>query len=259
MYKALCQKINNLTARIKNTIRYVRITGGADNTLQFPVQQITYKDKVANALTVFPYGLYANMSVTESLALLFIVEGEDSNKSILGYTPKLRPKDLAVNEVALYHPFTETFIKLRNNGDLEINTIPNAETTGKVIVNCQNAEINVVENANIAVQGNVTSDIDGTLTATVMGDVQLTAEANFTGDITGNLDINVTGDITADCSEATITTSGDTNINSSGNTIITAPQVELKGTATNILTTGSINPLTGTPFPNGNPNLLADA
>ena len=123
-------------SKLKTTIRFAQITGAVDNTKQFPVQQITYHGKVANTAMVFPYGLFANVSNTDSLGLLFSVEGSESNKMCLAYTPKLRP-ELEQNEVAVYHPYTKAEIIFKNNGNIEIDA-----GNANIVINCSNAEIN---------------------------------------------------------------------------------------------------------------------
>lgn len=65
------------------------------------------------------------------------------------------------------------------------------------------------------------------------------------------------GDITIDSpANATINTTGETTINSAGNCNINAPQIINNGSAAGVVTTLSINPITGTPFPDGSTTLL---
>ena len=208
--------MGSLVNWIKSLVRFAVVTGPADNDSKYPVQQIKYKGKLANTLMVFPYGVYANASTEESLSLLFSVEGDTSNKAAIPYTPQLRPRDLEQNEVCFYHPFTNTTIKLRNNGNIEIDT---TEENAKVLVSCNGMEI------------------DST------GKVELSINGSFQGLMNGAFDV----------------AANSVEISSGNNIVLDGNQVHLKGNAKDVVTTGSINPLTGLPFPNGNPNVKADA
>lgn len=165
--------------KLKNIVRFAQVTGPADNEAQFPVQQMTFKKKVVNVVQVFPYGLYSNVSSEDSLGVMFSIDGSENNRAAISYTPQKRPTDLEQNEVALYHPQTNSFIKFRNNGDLEISAIE-GESTGSIIFNCENITVNA--NANVEV--NCT---DATVTASSSATVDSPSTT-----ITGDLDANGT-------------------------------------------------------------------
>ncbi len=155
--------MSTLTQKLKNLVRYAVVSAGADNTKQFPVQQITYKGKVAEGLAVSPYGLYANIS-NDALALVFSIEGDESSKAFMAYTPKDRPDDLEQDEVALYHPPTKTFIKFRNTGDVEIDTDVDG-AGGNLIINTASATVNATGDVDVTadnVNVNATGDVDVT-------------------------------------------------------------------------------------------------
>lgn len=133
------------------------VTGGADNSKKFPEQQISYLGKVATCITIFPYGFYANASSNkDTLATFFSVDGDEENRIAIPWSGEKRPRDLDEGEVSLYHPNTETFIKLRNNGDLEITTGNGA--SGNVVINCSDASItgDVTVNGDLTVTGDTT-------------------------------------------------------------------------------------------------------
>lgn len=150
--------------KLKNIIRFAKITGAADNAAQFPVQQMEFKGKVVNALQLFPYGFYANVSA-DSLGVMFSIEGNESNRAAISYTPNLRPDDLEQDECAFYHPHTKTFIKIRNNGDLEIDSKA-GDTPGSVIINCESATITANASVDITCEdATVTANNDATIDA----------------------------------------------------------------------------------------------
>lgn len=138
-------------ARLKNLIRVGKITGAANNSTQFPVQQLTFKGKVTEALMIFPYGVYANVSIEDALALFFSIDGNEENKAAIAYTPQKRPTDLANGEVAVYHPTSNSFIKFRNNGNIEVEGTGqiNIVTTGDVNLECNAASVTAAASVDI--------------------------------------------------------------------------------------------------------------
>ncbi|MCW8930007.1 MAG: hypothetical protein OQL19_07210 [Gammaproteobacteria bacterium] len=146
--------------KLKSLIGFGQITGPADNTTQFPIQQMSFKDKIVNVMQIFPYGLYGNIPSDDALGIIFAIDGNKNNKVALSFTPQKRPVDLEQNEVAFYHPYTGAFIKLRNNGDLEINTQEGVETPGKVILNCANLVVSSEKDIDIAVASGGVVNLD---------------------------------------------------------------------------------------------------
>ena len=156
---------------VKSLIKRAVITGGADNKSNFAVQQVSFFNSVSDCQMLFPYGMYANATSPEKadcLVTIFNVENIEENKIGIPYAPLKRPKDLKQGEVAFYHPDTETFIKFRNNGDLEIDS--GNSGSGNIIINCAVATINCTTS--------VTFD---TPTATFTGDLQVDGDFNNDG------------------------------------------------------------------------------
>lgn len=150
---------------IKNLLRYAVVTGPSDNDAAYPVQQISYQGKAADMLMLFPYGTHANVP-NGALATLFAMEGDAGNKAGFAYTPKDRPVDLEPGEVAFYHPATKTFIKLRNSGNLEIDT--NVEDSGgNLVINSAAATVNTT--------GDTTVTAGGAVNLTATGNVEVEA------------------------------------------------------------------------------------
>ena len=118
-----------MISRLKNLLRWAKVTMAGDDTGQFPVQQVTYLGKVGDCLMVFPYGLHANLT-DDSLVVMFAMHGQEENRAGIGYTPQTRPQ-LAEGEVALYHPNTGSMVKMQASGDILIDA-PNVRFTGNV-------------------------------------------------------------------------------------------------------------------------------
>jgi len=127
--------------------RAVVTLAGTDDQ-QYPVQQVTYQGKVADAEVVFPYGMHANLLTEDTLCLLFSINNEEDYRAVMGYTPNLRPKNLEEGEVVFYHPVTGSQIFFRNNGDIDILVADGSEDeTGG------NANITITRDFNIVVGG----------------------------------------------------------------------------------------------------------
>ena len=156
-------------AKIKGLIKLGFVTGPANNDDKFPVQQMTFKGKAVDVMQLNPYGLYSNVKTDSSLGLMFVSDCAPENRAALCFTPEERPRDLENGEVCLYHPFTNSFIKFRNNGDLEIQSQGGGS-----------GELKIVS------QGNVSIDTQGATTVTSAGTVTLDASQV---NVTGNLDV----------------------------------------------------------------------
>ena len=184
----------------KNSIRMSRITSPGSDDGQFPSQQMEYLGKVADGVTVFPYGFHANVTA-DVLALMFSVQGLPENRLAMPFNTKKRPK-LAAGEVAFFHPPTDAFIIWRANGDLDIET--GNSGTGNINITCKQANVTASES--------VTFD---------------TPEATFTGNVTIDADLDVTGATTL---SATVTSNGkdisDTHTHTGSATAPTGPQVD---------------------------------
>lgn len=153
--------MRSLINMIKNVVGFAKVTGGANNTAQFPVQQITYKGVTTESLCVFQYGTYANLP-NDSLSVTFSIDGDESNKAMIGYTPQSRPDDLAQGEVAHYHPTTNSKVVFRNNGNVEIVVNGDSSTS-------------VTGGQTVDITGTQTVNVSGDSVITVDGDVNLTA------------------------------------------------------------------------------------
>lgn len=113
-----------------------------------PKQQVEYNGKVADAVIIFPYGMYANMPA-DVLAVKLAVNSDAENRVVIGCAPPNRP-NLAAGEVAIYHPDTGDMIKISSAGI----TI----TASKVTVEAPE----IMLDGNVSITGDAA--IDGNLT-----------------------------------------------------------------------------------------------
>ena len=187
--------------KLKNLLRFGQVTGSADNAANFPVQQMTFKEKVINALQIFNYGIYANVSSNDSLAILFSIDGSENNRAALSYTPLLRPKDLEQNEIAVYHPYTNSFIKFRNNGNLEISTVESG-STGDIIVNSENVTVNASNSATVdSPSTTITGNLDANGTTSLNGGNPIARQGD-------SVEVTITSGSSAGTWNGTITSGG---------------------------------------------------
>lgn len=165
----------------KRLIRWASVVRSGTDTGQFPVQQVVYLGKTADAIMVFPYGMHANVD-GNSIGPLVLLNGNDENRAMVP-TSMTRRSTLGSGDVEIYSPVSRSRVTIRANGDVEVDA------------------------------ANITATASGDLTATVTGSVAVTASAatvtaptvtldSATVSVTGNL--TVTGTITG----GNITTAG---------------------------------------------------
>lgn len=131
----------DLRSKIKNIIRWARITASGIDTRQYPVQQVEYKGKVGDCLMIFPYGHHANLT-PESLVAMFAVEGDPNNRAGIGWTPTNRPV-LAAGEICIYHPPSGSIIKFNAAGGIDITAVEDVTLTAQdMTINLDNLNVN---------------------------------------------------------------------------------------------------------------------
>ena len=141
--------------KLQNLIRQARISATSADDQQFPVQQVEYLGKVADSIISFSYGVHGNIP-KDTLVLIGTVQGDASNRVVLGVVPTDRPK-MAPGETCVYHPPTGTIIHFLEDGDL------NVKSAVKVTVDAPEA----VFTGNVQIDGNLTVTGDTTLSDTV--------------------------------------------------------------------------------------------
>jgi len=131
----------SILTKIKNIVRWARVTRPATGIAPFHVQQVEYLGKVADCLMIFPYGTHANVA-KDSLVAMLSVGADASNRAGIGWDAASRP-ELQEGEVAVYHPASGTLIKLNSSGG--VNVTASGEVTidaPKVTVTADDIEYN---------------------------------------------------------------------------------------------------------------------
>lgn len=172
---------------IKHIIKWAVITAITSDDKDFPIHQIDYLDKIANAFAWYPFGFHANPGNT-TLAVVLSVGGNSENRVVFPGSPKERldvngnmPTPLKEGEVVMYHPATKSYLHFLQDGTIDIDSQ-------------KDVNIRVAGNMLADVEGNLTADVEGILDVDVKGittidgiaDVKITAPNLI---IAGNVDI----------------------------------------------------------------------
>ncbi len=174
--------MNSVVNQIKSLIRLAVITAFSSDDKKFPIHQVEYMGKKADACAWYPYGYHANPG-PEVLNLLFSVIGNAENRVMLPSSPKERPKPLVEGEVIFYNPTTQSFIHLKADGSIDINSKTDLNVT-------------VAGNLVAAVEGNLDVNVAGSAEIDSIGDLDITApNTNITGAVNIVGDVDIIGDL----------------------------------------------------------------
>ena len=137
--------MNDIQNKIKNTIRRAVISRHGDDSGTYHITQITYNKKTVPAEVINPYGLYTNPP-DDLQTLVFTICGDSENRAIIAYSQDDRFKDLKEGEVVVGNPKTGTFIKLKEDGGIEIDSKSeiNITVNGNVKVKAINVELDAL-------------------------------------------------------------------------------------------------------------------
>jgi len=148
---------------LRTLITRARVSLSLSDSSNFPRTQATWNGTTKPVETIWPYGL-AGRAPSDSLLLLFRVNGTTEDRAGIAMDPLRRFKDLADGEVVVGSPFSGANVHFKANGDIEVTGPANliASITGSATVTAPGgADVNGVQ---IDSAGNVT--IPGTLTVT---------------------------------------------------------------------------------------------
>ena len=155
----LGQMIKNLRYKVKSLI----LRGYIDSTITddnyYPVMSISYLGK-PNVLVekVNPYGLYTNPPI-DLQVLKFSVFGQEGNLAGIAYSQGTRFKNLKESEVLMGNEKTQAYIKLTEDGNIEIKTTAIVKLLASTIETDADISLNVNGNVNVN-SGTGTVNID---------------------------------------------------------------------------------------------------
>jgi len=132
-------------------IRWALVTKAGADTGQFPVQQVTYLGKAADATMVFPYGMHANVD-GDSIGPLLVLGGNLENRAMIP-TSMTRRSRLASGDVEVYSPVSRSRVTFRANGSVEVvGTDVTVTASGVLTATAATASITA---ATVTITGNV--------------------------------------------------------------------------------------------------------
>jgi len=204
-----------------------------DDSGAFRFGQIGALGKTQTANIFSPYGLIHHPP-DGSMAMVLIMQGEESKSITLCDDPKRRIKGLSEGEVGIANYLTQTHFIMKENGDWDIQ---------------------VNGNVNMVVTGNVTATVAGNASMMVTGTTSINSGQDVT--ITSGTKINLNAPQitwqggTIDTNGVTVN-NGDVTVNNGGNVVldtgdVTAETISLKGHVHTDVTAGGDD--TGAPKP----------
>lgn len=178
---------------ILQMIKQAFISFVTDDSTAYPQGQATYNGKTSEFTRLSPYGLCSNPP-QGALILLFSSQGQESVKFGISDLMPDRFKNLKSGEVVLYNYLSRSFVYIKENGDIEVNS--QADLLA-----------NVASNVTLSCGGNLSANVSGTTTVDSAGNVTVTAPQLT---LNGNLQVN--GNITSSGTVTAPTVSGTTNV-----------------------------------------------
>lgn len=151
--------------KLKNLIRFGRVSQAGPDTGAVPSQQYDYHGKVGNGVPIYPYGYHA-VADEDSYALVLIINGNNEERVTIP-TSMMKRMTGAPGEVFVYHPNTGTMIKLDNAGNVVVDAKGEVDVTSPTLVRMVAPLVEI--DGNLEVVGNVevtgTTLLDGAVTA----------------------------------------------------------------------------------------------
>ncbi len=166
-------------ASFRNLIKLCRFSKTESDNQQLPVQQVEYLGKAVDVVVVMPYGVHANVPV-DMLGVLLQLSTQEQNRVVLPLSLKERPKPLESGEIVVYHPLTDSEIRFKNDGNIDITV------DGDLNIVADNVNITAAETT---INGNLTVTGTTTLGATVTSngkDISDTHQHSQANDSAGN-------------------------------------------------------------------------
>jgi phage gp45-like len=136
--------MNEISAKITSLIKRSVVTLGNDDTKAIAHAQISYLDKIAPTEVVYPYGYSASAPVG-TIALTFVVNGNEANLATIPYSQNGRINNLKAGEVAIGSPSTGSYLKFNVNKSVTLETKEKLFVESASDINCNvTGDFNVV-------------------------------------------------------------------------------------------------------------------
>lgn len=112
--------LRSLRRLVKSLLKTATTSGDVREDLPLPVVQVRYRGKTGDAISWEPWGVHARVPKGEQ-TLLFGISGVPEARVLLATSGDRRPTDLAVGELAVYHPPTGAEVRFKSDGSIEIS------------------------------------------------------------------------------------------------------------------------------------------
>ena len=109
----------SLLRKIRSLIRRAVVSLSLPDDGDYPIVQISYLGKTANAEAIWQYGTGGRLPENAQV-FCFNIEGMEENKAGIGTTPTRRFRVNEEGEVYFGNPLTGSVTYYRSNGDIEI-------------------------------------------------------------------------------------------------------------------------------------------
>ena len=133
--------MNSLLTKIKSLIKRGYVSRASANDSFYQIMQVSYLGKAGDAEYISPYGLYSNCP-TKTPVVIWNLQGYENNRAAMPFSENDRFKNLAVGEVKVGSPVTESYVYFKSDGKIEI------ESKGDL-------DINITGDVNLTASGNV--------------------------------------------------------------------------------------------------------
>tara|TARA_R110000751_G_scaffold93960_1_gene183429 strand:- start:6705 stop:7274 length:570 start_codon:yes stop_codon:yes gene_type:complete len=154
----------SLLHKIRSIIKLAVITNASSDIGAIPINEISYRGKVANSAPWFPFGFHA---VPENGTLTLVVNPNARDEERIDFATSVQRRiPVSIGEVVVYHPATKSKIHFRADGSIDIDsptqvnvTAPLTQVTGDLDVT-----------GNVDVGGTIDVEGDATFEARILVD-----------------------------------------------------------------------------------------
>jgi hypothetical protein len=154
-----------LLAKVMNLITYGVVSAVSTDTTDYPIMQISYMGRTANAARISPYGLCSNPPL-KAKVVHWNVLAQEENKVGFAFSQQNRFKPLKAGEVVVGNPTSQSYIKFHEDGTIEIVSAKKVLLTG-----ADDMEVTIAGDVKLTASGNV--DVDATQVNLGVGGAQI--------------------------------------------------------------------------------------
>lgn len=181
----------NILNIIKNLIKGGKQSKVADDSKSTTIAAVDFLGQTRDVRQITPYGFYCS-PVLGCNWVIFSNRANSDDLRGIGNDYENRPKDLVEGEVVLQNLLTGAYIKLLENGDIEVITEANiiakaANITATAAANATINATNIIANASAAATITAPTITASATTATVTAaNINLVGTVNVTGSLIVN-------------------------------------------------------------------------